>query len=157
MATEKFIGAVCGDKVEIDPKLLEEFVPGRLWAIELGKEIHSCGHESIFADGEPVYSGFFYKPGDKAMELIAKVEISKWKDKAYFHYIEEGVEDTEDFKKVMVRLINEVDSILENPKIKDKEDKVRLIVQDKLQGYKEKVERGKFEQEREKFVPDGKV
>jgi len=157
MVAEKFICAICGSELEIHPDLLEEFVPGRLWAVELNKKVHSCGHESVFARGEPIYSAFFYKPGDKAMELLSKVELSKWRDKAYFHYIEEGVQDKEEFKQVMRRLINEVDSILENPKIQDKEDKVRLIAQDKLEGYKEKIERGKFEQEREKFVPNGEA
>lgn len=137
MATEKFICAICGKQLHIDPKKVEEFVPDRLWAIRLEQNIHSCGHESVFARGEPIYSAFLYKPGDKALELLSKLEMSKWKDKAYFHYIEEGVEDTEDFKKVMKRLINEIDFILEDPKIKNKEEKIKLIIQDKLEGYKE--------------------
>ena len=91
MVAEKFICAICGKHLHIDPKDLEEFVPNRLWAAELNKKIHSCGHESVFARGEPVYSGFFYKPGDRALELLSKVELSKWQDKAYFHYIESGV------------------------------------------------------------------
>jgi len=157
MATEKFICAICGEHLHIDPNKLEEFVPGRLWGLKLSEKIHSCGHESVFARGEPIYSAFLYKPGDAAMELLSKVELSKWRDKAYFHYIEEGVQDKEEFKQVMCRLIDEVDSILKNPKIRDKEDRVRLIAQDKLEGYKEKIERGKFERKREKFVPNGEA
>ncbi|MBD3263179.1 hypothetical protein GF374_02260 [Candidatus Woesearchaeota archaeon] len=156
MATEKFICSLCGKHLHIDPSKLEEIVPNRFWAIKLDENVHHCGHESVFARGEAIYSGFFYKANDKALETLSDVELSKWKNKVYFHYLEEGVEDLEDFKDVMFNLIKEIDSILKNPKIKNKQDKIRILAEDKLGGYKEKIKRGGFEREREKYVPDGK-
>lgn len=152
MATEKLICAICRKRVHVDPKKLEEFVPNRLWGAELKQKECDCSHESVFAEGEPIYANFLYKPGDKAMILLSKLELSKWKGKVYFHLLEEGVYGKKEFKSVIMRLLKEIDFILKNPKVENKEEKIRLLAQDKLEGYKEKVKRGKFEQERKKYI-----
>lgn len=144
--------AICGEHVHVDLEKIEEFVPKRIWGIKADQGIHYCGHESVFARGEPIYSAFLYNKGDIEAELLSKVELSKWKGKVHFHFLEEGVQNREEFKKILHELLNEIKAILKNPKIIDKEDKIRLIVQDKLEGYREIIELGKFELERGKYV-----
>jgi hypothetical protein len=154
MVAEEFICAICRQIVKVDKNKLEVFVPNRIWGAELNKKIHSCGHESVFIEGEPAYSAFFIKKNDRAAELISKYELSKWKGKVYFHFLEEGVQNKDEFKKILKHLLEEIDFIFKDKKITDPEDKARLIIQDKLEGYRERIKTGKFERERLEFVPD---
>jgi len=158
MAVVKLICAICRNQVQVNLEDLEIFVPDRIWGLKREPKIHYCGHESIFGfDSFPIYSSFLYKKGDKAADLLSKFGLSKWAGKVKFRFLETGTESKDYFKKILRELLEEADSILKNQKIDMPEEKIRLLIQDKLEGYREKIKFGKFEHFREtQFIADHK-
>lgn len=146
MVTEEFVCMLCGTKLNLDKSDLEEFVPGRIWGLTHEKELHHCGHESAFAKDEPLFAAFVAKEGDKAAQQLSKFEFSKWKGKMQFHMLERGVESKDYFKQILKELVEEIDFILKSEKIPNPEEKIRLIILDKLEPYREIIKIGKAEQ-----------
>lgn len=136
----RLVCMVCGHEVEADTKGLESFVLGRVWGLKKGNKIHDCGHESVFAEVEPIYVSFVCKKTDKPALLLARYELKKWKGRVNFHFLEEGVRNRQEFKKILKNLLKEIEFILKSKKVTDKQRKIKAILVDKIENYREVIQ-----------------
>ena len=118
----------------------EVFVPNRIWGLQRSAKLHECGHMSVFEeeDDNP-FVAYFVKNNDRATQLLVKYGFSKWARKVVFHYEQIGVESHNYFKKLLVGLLKEIDAMLKRG---DSERKIRLIVENKFEPYKEVLRNG---------------
>ena len=138
----------CGKAVSADR--WEPFVPNRIWGLAHKWTEHEHDHQSVFAEGqEDSYSSFLINRDDKAANLVAKYGFSRWKNKVVFHYLVSGSESKEEFKRLLKELLEEIDSILQS-ELPSKEDKIRLLVVDKFEPYREIIKRSVGESEAKK-------
>ena len=140
MAMKKFYGMICCKEVLIDvdefKDWLIEIIPDRIWGLKVGNPFHSCEHESVFESNDVAIADFLCLPEDEEARQISEIEMKDWKGKIKFHSLEEGIEDVAYFGKVMQTLLDEI-RFINRSSIENKKEKIKLVVKEKLEGYKE--------------------
>ncbi len=135
---------ICKEDATLGEVKTKELINDRLWAVDKESDFHECKHLSVFENSGTVYRAFICRKSDNAMTLISKYGMSKWKDKVWFHGVEEGATE-EQFIKIIKELADEIYQILNTPDLIDRDHKIQLLVIDKLEGYKEVVREEEYE------------
>jgi hypothetical protein len=112
----------------------EAFVPNRIWGLQQSSGFHECGHQSVFEEDDSPYVAYFVKHNDTAANLIAKYGFSTWKNRVVFAYEELGIESHNYFKRVLDRLLKDIDKMLMR---NESERKIKLLIENKFKPYKE--------------------
>jgi len=117
----------------------EVFVTNRIWGLQQAARLHECGHQTVFEEDDSPYVAYFVKKNDKAANLVAKYGFSKWKNQVVFAYEELGVESHNYFKRVLARLLKDIDAMIKRG---DSERKIKLLIEKKFEPFKEVLKNG---------------